>query len=401
MLTGAGSSLWVWLKNYFTTKGQQLKSPQVLELLAQVGDAAPADVAKLVDNFAKQVHLSDAQRQELRELLIRMVHGAKKLNSEGTPRSSYLRCEKLLEQLLDGLRTKRTAGEPIGKGQNWILERFLGMGAFGEVWLARNNKAKLKPRAYKFFTREGTGVWLQKEADNLSALMSRLDKEPGIVPLVDVGISDQECPFLGFEYVGGGSLEDWVLEDPDARTPLPVADIIAGIARSMAAAHHQGIFHRDLKPGNILLTENAPVYPRITDFGLALAQGPSEATGASLGLAQVGTPMYWPPDAHRLDHVRCPAQDDVFAIGVIWYQMLVGKLVRPPYDYEAELRGFGQDSYTIRLLSRCLAHPLRRFADAGHLADALDVVLPEWNPVPEGLYDVQYLMREYVAATKL
>ena len=324
------------------------------------------------------------------------------LTSQGMPRSSYLRCEKLIDQLLRGLQTKRAVGQAIGKGHNWVLERFLGMGTFGEVWLARNNKApKLPPRAYKFFTHEGAGVWLQQEADSLSSLMQKLGDQPGIVQLLDVGVADQEYPFLGFEYVGGGSLEDWILEDADARVPLRLNDVVSGIVRAVAAAHRQNVIHRDLKPANILLTAGPNVYPRITDFGLALADGPAggSVAGASLGLAQVGTPMYWPPEAQRLDLLRKPAQDDVFALGVIWYQLLVGKLERPPYDFEEELRAGGQDSHTIRLLSRCLAHPDRRLSNAVELAAALDdAALPVWNPVPDGLYDVQFLMREYLSA---
>jgi hypothetical protein len=81
---------------------------------------------------------------------------------------------------------------------------------------------------------------------------------------------------------------------------------------------------------------------------------------------------------------------------VIWYQLLLEKLERPSYDFITELRDNGQDSQTIKLISRCLAHPSRRFKNAGELADQMDGVdLPD-SP-PDGMFNVSSLVREYLA----
>ena len=75
----------------------------------------------------------------------------------------------------------------------------------------------------------------------------------------------------------------------------------------------------------------------------------------------VGTEMYLPPEASS-HGVLDPAQQDIFALGVTWYQLLVSKLERPPYDFAERMKEFIDDGRTIKLLSRCLAHPSRASA---------------------------------------
>ena len=107
--------------------------------------------------------------------------------------------------------------------------------------------------------------------------------------------------------------------------------------------------------------------------------------------------MYLPPESADPYEERSPAQDDVFALGVVWYQVLTGKIERPPYDFTDRLHQAGVDSRTMRLVSRCLAHPSRRFRDAGELLAALDSDAPpvDWR-VPDGCVDVGPLAREYL-----
>jgi serine/threonine protein kinase len=309
----------------------------------------------------------------------------------------------LIDQLLRGLEIKRKKGEQVAPGQNWVLEQFLGLGAFGEVWLAVNQKNKALRRAYKFFTHEKAVEWLLQESNNLSAVMAQLGDHPGIARLDNVCV-EGPFPHLVFEYVGGGSLEDWILEDAALRPVLDIYELMQGIVGAVAEAHRKNIYHHDLKPANILLTQSVKVLPKVTDFGLATAEptpGGGASVGASLGLVQVGTPMYWPPEAHEIGAPRRPGQDDVFAIGVIWYQLVVNRLERPPYDFEEVLRTASQDTHTVRLISRCLAHPDRRFANAGELEVAMSSAdLPRWPPVPDGCYDVSHVVREYFATIK-
>lgn len=401
--TGLATYLYVKIKDFVS----KLTAPEIQELLKDLGTTTPDHMRDLVQNtLGKDKNITNAQREELAVLLGNLARGARLITSQGKPRSSYLRCAGLIEKLLSKIQPLRKAGEKVGVGHDWTLTQFLGMGSFGEVWLAHHPKAqKLGPRAYKFFTQEGASDWLAQEKDVLLDIKIKLGNQPQIVRLEEVAFEGRPHPFLVLEYVGGGSLEDWIVEDKDHRAELHKHDIVRGMAQALAKAHQKGIFHRDLKPANILLTEAPDVQAKIGDFGLGTVKQ-AGATGSVLGSQtawQVGTPMYWPPEAqdpfvHRGQDFE--AQADVFALGVIWYQLLVEKLERPSYDFATELRDNGEDSHTIKLISRCLAHPSRRFKNAGELADQMDHVnLPEWNPPPEGLLNVSGLVREYLATT--
>src|SRR5205807_5707045 len=108
---------------------------------------------------------------------------------------------------------------------------------------------------------------LRQELANIQALMAKLGSEPHIVKLIDVNAEGRPHPFLALEYVGGGSLEDWILSDKARRPSLRKEDVMRGMVTALARAHEKGIYHRDLKPANILLTESPDVQPKIADFG--------------------------------------------------------------------------------------------------------------------------------------
>jgi serine/threonine protein kinase len=147
------------------------------------------------------------------------------------------------------------------------------------------------------------------------------------------------------------------------------------------------------------LTDDPAPAPKVADFGLGRVEQEASAAGSSVVSqpALVGTRMYLPPEAADPYVPRPPAQDDVFAFGVVWYQTLTGRIERPPYDFADGVHKGGADSRTARLLSRCLAHPARRFHDAVELLAALDAEAPpsDWV-VPDGCFDVGPLAREYL-----
>jgi serine/threonine protein kinase len=349
----------------------------------------------LVEGAAVGAKLPQAKREELIAVLVNLSQGARFLTTHGRLRSSYLRSQPLLEQLLSGLQPRFKSGDKVGP--NWTLDRYLGHGAFGVVWMARNPHFP-EPRAYKFFLHDAANEWLLREQKRLYYIRQKLSNEPHIVSFLDVAVDGGQS-YLALEYVGGGSLEDWILEDASQRPPLNRFALIEATALALAKAHAAKIYHRDLKPANILLTEGPDVQPKISDFGLASIPRPGSAQVSQEG--QAGTPLYLPPEAQGMTEAVDPAQQDVFAFGVIWYQLLMGRLERPPYDFAEQMRDIGADSGTVKLIARCLAQPQRRFKDAQELADALSEaeLPPEWTP-PSGLFDVQHLVREYLAAMK-
>jgi serine/threonine protein kinase len=399
----AASALTVgqWLVGHLRDIGRRRKTAQVLAHLKALGVLTEAQIAQAIKDWKPEPPVSPQQKAELQQLLLNLVRGARFHTTNGTPRSAYLRSERLIDELLRNVQPRRKAGESVAAGvPDWKLERFLGMGGFGEVWSVRN---RFMPglRACKFFTEPDGKEWIQREASALFHIKERLGEEPNVVRYLDIAVSASPHPYLMIEYVPAGSLEEWILSKEGDRAPARAKDVMEAMARGIARAHQHGISHRDLKPANVLLTNDNPAIPKITDFGLSRVAAVGNNAWSSSQAALAGTSLYLPPEAADPFTPRSYAQDDVFAFGVIWFQVLLGQLERPSYDYVEQLEGAQTDSRTIRLLSRCLAHPSRRFADGGELLRAMqeDDVEVEWA-MPDDCFDVAPLVREYLASQK-
>lgn len=400
-LAGVKSAIdmYSWTMCYLRQKTLNARADELRKMMENLGCGTEAGIRRLVEDWGKLdgAHFTDEQREELIGLLINLMHGARFLTTQGKPRSSFLRSEPLLEQIFAGLKIVRKKGEAVCPGSPWILEEYLGKGSFGEVWLARN-KGFPDPRAFKFFTTTDGQEAIQREKNNLNHIRMALKNDPHIIGYEDIALDGVEWPFVAFEYASGGSLEEWICEHSKDKAKLNKQEIICQVVSGLSKAHENGVFHRDLKPANILLAGDPTFQAKIGDFGLAKVMKPSAISSSAFvsRMAQVGTSMYLPPEAQDPWREHDPAQFDIFALGVIWYQFLVEALERPPYDFVERLRNYAIDSHTIGLISRCLAHPDRRFKKAGELKDRIeDVDLP---PHPSGFFDVQPLVREYFAS---
>jgi serine/threonine protein kinase len=398
LATHATVSVGGWLVGFVRGRMRDAPAERILQTLRDLGCRDEKTVRILVRQWRPPVPVSADTRAELVDLLTNLTRNCRFHTTHGTLNSGYLRNERLIEQLLANLQPKRKRDEPVGRGHaDWKLEQFLGMGSFGEVWLGR---ARLypEPRAFKFITVADAGEWLEREGKTLRQVQEDLADCPNVIKYHNIASDGEPFPFLELEYVPGGSLEDFILTPLAERPPLQTAEAMNGIARGLSAAHRCKIYHRDLKPANILLTVGNDPLAKIADFGLGRVET-ERSNGVSSYASQgalVGTSLYLPPEAADPYFARKPAQDDVFAFGVIWYQMLTGRIERPSYDFAELLRRKGADSRTVKLLSRCLAHPDRRFPDGVELLDALERNDPgEWI-VPEGCFDVGPLAREYL-----
>jgi serine/threonine-protein kinase len=143
---------------------------------------------------------------------------------------------------------------------------------------------------------------------------------PNIVPVFDWG-EDDGSYFIVMEYVEGRPLSA-VLRDPDPMPPRQIASIGAGVAAALAFAHRHGVVHRDVKPGNVLITPEGDV--KVTDFGIARAMNTEESltqTGAVMGTA-----AYFSPE--QAEGKGVDSRSDIYSLGVVLYEMAVG---RPPF----------------------------------------------------------------------
>jgi len=143
---------------------------------------------------------------------------------------------------------------------------------------------------------------------------------PNIVPVFDWG-EDDGSYFIVMEYVEGRPLSA-VLRDPQPMPPRQIATIGAGVAAALAFAHRHGVVHRDVKPGNVLITPDGDV--KVTDFGIARAMNTEESltqTGAVMGTA-----AYFSPE--QAEGKGVDSRSDIYSLGVVLYEMAVG---RPPF----------------------------------------------------------------------
>ena len=195
------------------------------------------------------------------------------------------------------------------------LERRLGDGAMGDVYLAWDRQLE-RQVALKFLR-------VSSEADPTghprlvaeARAAARLD-HPHVATVHDIGETERRRLFIAMAYYPGETLRDRI-----TRGPLPAADalrIAAQIAAALAAAHSAGIVHRDVKPANVLFDAGGGV--KLTDFGVAKLLTDEEPT--SPGVA-VGTMAYMSPEQARGESVD--SQTDLWALGVVLYEMLVGR----------------------------------------------------------------------------
>ena len=226
--------------------------------------------------------------------------------------------------LLPGESVFITPGDSVGP---YVVEQPLGRGGAGDVWLAHDQEGRqvalkiLRPGAIDVDA--ASGERFEREGD----MLQRLD-HPNIVGLrgrgMDPGLGR---PWLAMEYVPGRDLSTVLRERSGARLPVSEAlFVLEGCAKALEAAHAQGIIHRDVKPGNVLLTRDGQV--KLTDFGIALS---SDATSRLTQRGEVvGTPTYVAPEVLSRGEWGPPA--DMYALGVLAYRVLTGSAPFPHKD---------------------------------------------------------------------
>jgi serine/threonine protein kinase len=263
------------------------------------------------------------------------------------------------------------------------VERLIGRGGMGNVFevthveLGRRHAMKFlrseraaSPRALKRF---------QREAQLLASLC-----HPAIASVVDFGRHSETRPYMVLEFVPGVTLAQ-ALRDETRFELSRTLDILRQMTSAIAHAHTRGVVHRDLKPDNVMLVTSDPetCVVKILDFGIARALG-ERGGRLTPSDAELGTPHYMSPEQGRGERAVGPAAD-IYALGVIFYEMIAGVRPNPGKSYNEVLfhllvnepialaEAAPQCPAEVRyVVERCLArNPVDRYQDGGDLLEAL------------------------------
>jgi eukaryotic-like serine/threonine-protein kinase len=206
-----------------------------------------------------------------------------------------------------------------------LIER-IGEGAMGEVWLAEQT-APVRRRVAVKIVKAGTGSREVIARFELERQALAMMNHPHIAHIVEAGTTDDGRPYFAMEYVPGIPLTKYCDQhrlDIDGRLALFVL-----VCEAVQHAHHKGVIHRDLKPGNLLVTEiDGRPSPKVIDFGIAKAvalnQQPSRAHTMIGHL--IGTPEYMSPEQAQLSPLDVDTRADVYSLGVVLHELLTGTL---------------------------------------------------------------------------
>lgn len=209
----------------------------------------------------------------------------------------------------------------ISRIGRYEIQQVLGEGAFGRVYLAFDADLE-RQVAIKVPKPEGFTPDLRERFIREARATAKIH-HPNVCPIYDVGV-EGNLPYIVMHYMAGTTLAAY-LEQVKVLPPLHAVALLQKLALGVAAAHAQGVIHRDLKPQNVLFDPSRQL-ALITDFGLARIGSQATATAAG---AVFGTPLYMSPEQARGAVDEIGPVSDVYSLGVILYRMLTGK---PPFE---------------------------------------------------------------------
>lgn len=338
---------------------------------------APIDIAKREKVKAYLEQVPDAIRRSMKR--------PDDASGRTVPPHLAPRNDAELSAILPQRTPKFRAGDKPIPGVDIELVSALGAGGFGEVWRARKTHLG-QDVALKFCLDPQAQVSLRNETALLRRLMTGDAMHPGIVRLL---ATYNDCSLLEYEFVQGGDLAGVIREwHADGKRPAPrdVIDAMRQIAEIVAFAHQLDppLVHRDLKPANILVQRKSDgaLRFRLTDFGIGgiaaasqVAAATQRSTTQSTSLQGSYSYLYASPQQMRAE--RPSPSDDVFSLGVIFWQLANGDLTDGApggASWMDDLKSEGYPASIVAMLASCFDRkPERRPKTAGVFAEALNV----------------------------
>ncbi|QEG43084.1 protein kinase domain-containing protein [Roseimaritima ulvae] len=361
-----------------------------------------ADVAQHVESCSRcQSRLSqraadDQQWDQLQQWL-----SPDELDSEidtdslGVP-TCWQRPTAWTESMAKALLSQPLHPEMLGRIGRYDVERLIGSGGMGVVFKAHDTELH-RPVAIKLLAPylAESGAARKRFAREARAAAAVVDEHVVAIHNVESDVDPEQAPFLVMKYIAGGSLQQRL----DREGSLELCEILrigTHTAKGLAAAHAQGLIHRDVKPSNILLDEGVE-RALLTDFGLARTEDDACLTRSGF---HPGTPHYMSPEQVRGEPID--ARSDLFGLGCVLYALCSG---HPPFRAEtsyAVLRRITDDrprplretnanipEWLDRIVMKLLSKsPNDRFASAAQVAEVLEGCLahtqhPTTTPLPD------------------
>ncbi|HEX8100735.1 MAG TPA: Stk1 family PASTA domain-containing Ser/Thr kinase [Actinomycetota bacterium] len=247
-------------------------------------------------------------------------------------------------------------------GDRYELTSMLGHGGMAEVYLGTDRvlgrQVAVKILGNQFVDDESFVARFRREAQSAAAL-----NHPNVVSVFDTG-SDDGTHFIVMEYVQGKTLADVIKEDAPL-LPERAVEIAEAVAAALGFAHREGIIHRDVKPGNIMLTPTGDV--KVMDFGIARAVSSDSLTQTATVL---GTATYFSPE--QAQGASVDARSDIYSVGVVLYEMLTA---HPPFAADSPV------TVAYKHVKEDPTPPSRLNADVSPQLDAIVMKCLAKNPV--------------------
>ncbi len=268
---------------------------------------------------------------------------------------------------------------PFTLQDRYTVVRELGRGGMSAVYLAEDRQLLSKRVVVKVLLKETSqDPWVRQKFKQEMEALARID-HPGVVGVLDTGLTDEGHQFLVMQYIEGMTLRGAI--EPGGMNPARAGHIIHQIGQALAAAHEKGVWHRDLKPENIMLQAlGGEDHVKLIDFGIASIQN-SEFRGEKTKVA--GSWTYMAPE--QLTGKSCAATD-TYALGVVAYEMLTGvppgtqkevpaqlshaaeRSILKAMSYRPELRHSGVREFSEELSHILMgAEPVRRRTNPGSI----------------------------------